>query len=47
MMYRCELINNYGMVVEKFFRTGTSKSEVLEGLEMFQWPEGSWIITEA
>ena len=41
--YLCELVND-GIVQERFYRDGTSREEVKDGLEMFQWPEGEWKI---
>lgn len=43
-MYICKLINDDGIVDELFYRTGNSAQEVKEGLEMFQWPDGEWVI---
>lgn len=45
-MYKCELIE-YGIVVERFFRKGESVQDVKDGLDMFQWPDGEWVITES
>ncbi len=42
-MYLCQLINN-GVVVESFYRPGTSAKAVKEALDMFQWPKGQWVI---
>ena len=43
-MYRCELIDD-GVVIERFFRNGTSEQDVKEALEIFQWPNGEWVIS--
>lgn len=43
-MYKCELIND-GVVIERFFRNGKSEQDVKEALEMFQWPNGEWVIS--
>lgn len=45
-MYKCELIE-CGIVVERFFRKGESVQDVKDGLDMFQWPDGEWVITES
>ena len=45
MQFECKLVQD-GICVEFFFREGLNASEVLEGLEMFQWPNGEWKITE-
>jgi len=44
-IFKCTLINN-GYVQERFYREGDSESDVLQGLEMFNWGDGSWEIVE-
>jgi len=44
-LFKCTLINN-GHVQERFFREGVSETDVLEGLQMFNWGDGSWEIVE-
>ena len=44
--FKCELINN-GIVIKRFFRDGESIGDVLDGLEMFIWPDGYWSVEEA
>lgn len=41
--YRCKLIYK-GRVKENFLREGTSKNDVLEGLQMFNYGKGHWVI---
>ena len=42
--YHCALVfKDY--VVKSFYREGESAQDVLEGLELFQWPRGVWHIT--
>jgi len=49
-VYQCKLLqksagrNEY--VAQNFFREGESAKSVLEGLEMFEFGEGKWVITE-
>ena len=45
MKFECKLVQD-GICVEFFYREGSTESEVLEGLDMFQWPKGEWEITE-
>jgi len=45
MLYHCKLIDDNGLIQESFFREGSSKQEVLETLDLFQWPQGYWEIT--
>lgn len=50
-MFKCELIktkknSSLRIVQERFYRQGESYQEVLESLEMFEWPEGTWRIEE-
>ncbi len=44
--YLCKLVNSGGVVEECFYREGESEKDVLEGLEMFEWPSGEWCITD-
>jgi len=44
MMFKCTLVKN-GIVQERFFREGESAKEVKDGLELFQWPKGTWRIS--
>jgi hypothetical protein len=46
MLYRCKLINKKGYVEENFLRDGESIEEVKEGLEIFEWPDGKWDISQ-
>ena len=43
-MIKCELIKN-GRIIERFFKDG-SVDEIKKGLEMFEWPDGTWRFTE-
>jgi len=43
-MYWCVLKDKKGNILESFWREGNSETEVLQGLEMFQWPKGQWFI---
>lgn len=42
----CKLVNGKGYLEECFYREGESIEEVRESLEMFQWPKGTWQISE-
>lgn len=44
-LYRCTLIRN-GVVLENFLREGTSKADVYDGLQLFQWPDGEWTVEQ-
>ena len=47
-MYLCELIDDDGVVHERFWREGEDADAVREGLEMFQWGysnNAKWDIT--
>ena len=44
-LFKCTFINN-GYVQEQFYREGESESDVLEGLEIFNWGAGNWEILE-
>jgi len=44
--YQCKLVAENGIIQELFYREGDSKKEILEGLLIFQWPKGTWIITD-
>lgn len=43
--YECVLVNKDGAQEQLFYREGKSASDVLNGLGMFVWPEGEWIIS--
>jgi hypothetical protein len=44
-LFKCELING-DVVEERLFREGGSPESVLDDLNMFQWPKGTWRIDE-
>jgi hypothetical protein len=45
-MYRCKLVNKKGYIEKSFLRSGKSKQDVLESLDMYEWPEGDWVIID-
>jgi len=49
-LYLCERWSgtpeNYGTRLECFYREGASAKEVENGLDLFQYPEGFWVIRE-
>lgn len=46
-LFKCIRKDSKGYVSESLFRNGESEKEVLEGLEMFCWPEkGTWTVEE-
>ena len=45
-LYQCKLLQKSGIIAQNFFREGGSAKSVLDGLEMFEWCEGKWVITE-
>ncbi len=44
--YYCKLVNK-GYVVEGFYRRGRSVKDIMDVLNMFQWPKGRWVVEEA
>jgi len=44
--YQCKLVAENGIIQELFYREGDSKKEILEGLAFWEWPEGTWTITD-
>ena len=44
-LFKCTLIKN-GYIQERFYREGDSEFDLLEGLEIFNWGDGSWEIVE-
>lgn len=44
-MYYCKLVRD-GIVLESFYRNGSSAAEVLDGFMVFCWPDGDWIVEE-
>lgn len=45
-LYKCVLIDKKGYQIESFYRYGQDEIDVLNGLELFYWPKGNWVITE-
>jgi len=45
-MYYCKFVYK-GYVKQSFYRDGESIQDVLEGLEMFDFGKGKWVVTEA
>lgn len=45
-MYRCILKNGKGYQIENFLREGESEQDVLDSLDMFEWPKGEWTIID-
>ena len=45
MLFLCKLINGH-VVEECFYRYGYSAEAVKEGLSVFQWADGEWVIEE-
>lgn len=47
-MFRCIKKDTKGFIQENLLREGNSEAELLEGLEMFNWPSvGKWEISNA
>ena len=44
-LFKCTLTKN-GYVKDLFYRQGDNKSDVIEGLNMFDWAGGNWEVEE-
>ncbi len=42
--YYCKLVDYRGFRKESFYRDGESAQDVLNSLQMFQYPKGTWTI---
>ena len=45
MIYQCRLVKGE-IVLESFYREGKSIDDIFAGLNLFQWPEGEWIVKD-
>ena len=45
-MYYCKLVKD-GFVVKSLYREGDSEQAVLDGLNMWEWPEGQWKVEKS
>jgi len=43
--YLCELKAG-DLILERFYREGESQQDVVEGLELFEWANAEWEVTE-
>ena len=46
MTFYCKLVHK-GYVQDSFYRDGDSVRDIIEGLSLFVWPEGQWIVVRA
>jgi hypothetical protein len=46
MMFECTLVDKKGFIQEFFYRDGENEQEVLQALECFCWPSGTWEIKQ-
>ena len=46
MLFYCRLLHN-GIQKEAFYRQGESEKSVRDGLELFDYGSGAWIISQA